>query len=107
MTTAYTLPIQNSVNQSFAVTFPDGTLYNLRLIYGFDPLNAWILDISDASGNPIVCGIAVVTGTDLLAPYVYLGFKCGIFAATEGDILMPPTWWNLEITGQIYIATNP
>jgi hypothetical protein len=50
----------------------DGTIYGMRLSYmrrnGTVP-GTWMLDIRNAAGDPIVLGIRVVEGCDLLAPY--------------------------------------
>ncbi|MBC8950257.1 hypothetical protein [Xenorhabdus sp. TS4] len=35
----------------------------------------WILDIMHPNGEPIVLGIPLVSGVDLLEPHRYLGFK--------------------------------
>ena len=53
--------------QSFSVTFPNGVTYQLRLLYVFAPNDCWTLDIADDQGNPILSGIPLVTGADLLA----------------------------------------
>lgn len=92
--------------QSFTMQFPNGVTYTLRLIYQFND-NCWLLDISDQSGNPLVCGIEVVTGADLLAQYAYLGFGCSLFATTDGGTLAPPNFYNLGTTGHLRLSTPP
>jgi hypothetical protein len=89
--------------QSFSITFPNGVTYVLRLIYLFTPDDCWLLDISDAQGNPIVCGIPLVTGADLLAQYAYAGFGCKMFVTTDGDPMAVPRFFNLGITAHLYI----
>lgn len=67
--------------------------------------NCWVLDISDADDVPLVGGIAVVTGCDLLFPYRYLGFVGSLVAMTEGDYDTPPTFANLGDEGKLYYVT--
>ena len=102
--TPFEIPLA-SVPQSFAVNL-GGTVYNLRL-YFCPPLNTWILDVSDVSNNPIVCGIAVVTGTDLLAPYQYLGFpgQLVVWWVAEGQP-QAPTLLNLGSDARLYFIPN-
>ncbi len=38
-------------------------------------IDCWGLDIGDASNNPIVCGIPLIPGVNLLAQYAYLGIS--------------------------------
>lgn len=105
-TTTQTFEVPTSPNpQSFATTFPNGVEYNLRLIYQFTGDNCWLLDISDADLNPLVCGIPLVTGADLLAQYAYLGFGFSLFATTDGDNTAPPTFYNLGSAGHLRIST--
>jgi hypothetical protein len=50
----------------------DGVLYGFRLVYvrRYEATpGTWMLDISSSSGTPIVLGIRIVVGVDLLAPY--------------------------------------
>lgn len=53
----------------------------------------WLLDIADTPDDvtPLVCGIPLVAGCDLLAPYAYLGLGGSLYVS--GD--MPPTLDNL------------
>jgi hypothetical protein len=39
---------------------------------------SWYMDLSDSVGVPIVIGIALVTGLDLLYPYRYLPVPAGV-----------------------------
>ena len=53
----------------------------------------WLLDILDQPDDvtPLVCGIPLVAGCDLLAPYAYLVIGGGLYVS--GD--MPPTFDSL------------
>lgn len=89
--------------QTLAATFPNGVSYNMRLIYLFTPNDCWELDIDDADGNPIVCGIPLITGADLLEQYAYLGFGCRMFCTTDGDDFAVPRFYNLGTTAHLYL----
>ena len=90
--------------QTLSVVFPNGKTYNLRLIYLFTPNDCWELDIADADGNPLVQGIPLVTGADLLAQLAYLGLGCKMFCATDIDHDAVPRFWNLGISSHLYIV---
>lgn len=92
--------------QTLTVQFPNGALYTLRLIYLFTPDDCWELDISDSDDNPIVQGIPLVTGADLLGQYAYLGFGCQMRCATDGDPDAVPLFNNLGLglTAHLYVG---
>lgn len=102
--TSYVIPLAPQA-QTVTTTLPNGTTVTLRLIYQFNQDDCWILDIDDATGNPIVQGIPLVTGADLLEQYAYLGLGCSLYAATDGDPVSPPHWWNLGSTAQLYVVS--
>jgi len=60
--------------ERFTVTL-SGTDYRLTVQYRKAGGAGWVLDIADASDNPLVSGIPLVTGVDLLAQYKHLGFQ--------------------------------
>lgn len=83
--------------QKFYITL-GGTEYQFIFTYRNVVMGGWILDIYDNLGNPIVCGIPLVTGANLLLQYVYLGFTGGLTVVSDGDPDVVPTFDNL---GQI------
>jgi hypothetical protein len=91
--------------QQFTTQFPNGNTYILRLVFQFNEDQCWILNISDVNDNPLVSGIPLITGADLLAQYAYLGFGCSMFATTDGNPAAPPTFFNLGTTGHLRIST--
>jgi hypothetical protein len=90
--------------QSFAVRFPNGKTYGMRLVYLFTPDDCWELDISDDQGNAIVQGIPLITGADLLAQYEYLDFGCALYCTTDGDRDAPPRFFNLGVTSHLWLS---
>jgi hypothetical protein len=71
----------------------------------------WMLDIADTGETPILQGVPMVTGADLLAAYRYLAAlppgQLGV--ATDGAPNAPPTFNNLGIASHLYyvVAGNP
>ncbi len=77
-----------------------GTTYQFSFLYREAPLScagggSWILDISDAFGNPIACGIPLITGADLLAQYGYLNFGGQLRVLSDAVPDAVPTYSNL------------
>jgi len=65
-------------------------------------LQAWVLDIADVSSDPIVQGIPLVTGCDLLAQYAYLGIPGQLVVQTDGSPDTMPTYANLGTNSHLY-----
>lgn len=103
----FTIPLQVGTPQTFDIQL-GGTSYQLTLLYRNDTsgLGGWTVDIADGSGNPIVQGIPLVTGADLLAQYKYLGFMGALVAQTTSNPDAVPTFSNLGDDGQLYWVTT-
>lgn len=104
MPSIYEIPLQTGVPQTFTATL-SGVKYTLTLQYRNDVMGGWVLDIADSSGNPIVSGIPLVTGANLLAQYAYLGFTGGLYVQTTSDPDAVPTFTNLGDDGLLYWVT--
>jgi hypothetical protein len=68
---------------------------------------SWILDITTAdNGTPVLSGIPIVTGVDLLGPYEYLGFG-GSLVCYSGSSDIAPTFDNLGIDNELlFVVTD-
>ena len=66
----------------------------------------WVLDILDAANNPLVTGIPLVTGTDLLAQFQYLNFKGKLVVQTLTSPDDVPTFDNLGDTAKLFWVTQ-
>lgn len=99
----FEIPLKPQPQTVFA-QFPNGVTYQLRLIYQFTPDDCWLLDIDDASGNPILCGVPLITGADLLAQFSYLGFGCSLYCTTDGDTFAVPKFYNLGVTAHLFVS---
>ena len=102
MSTSYEIPLSPNP-QTFQIALA-GITYTLTFQWN-TVANSWTLDIADASGNPIVSGIAVVTGADLLEPYGYIEFGGALTAFTDHDLATPPTYDNIGSTGHVYFTS--
>lgn len=91
--------------QVFNITL-NQVAYQLTVIWRDAPSmnGGWVLDIADGLGNPIVQGIALVTGADLLAQYGYLGIGGQLFVQTDYDLTAVPTYQNLGETAHLYYS---
>lgn len=103
MATPYLIPLQNT-NQQIQITLA-GVLYTLTVRWN-EMNEAWTVDIADANSNPIVSGIPLVTGVDLLAPFGYLNFGGQLIAQTTNDANAVPTFDNLGSTGNLYFVVS-
>src|ERR1700751_919902 len=91
-------------NQTLAVVLA-GVFYNLRFLFNqtLDENACWILDISDVNNNPLVAGIPLVTGEDMLVQYKYLNFNIALFCFTDGNPGAIPSATNLGVTSHVYV----
>ncbi|WP_322090013.1 phage baseplate plug family protein [Burkholderia cenocepacia] len=91
--------------QTFRITL-SGIDYQMKVQYRDAGETGWILDVADASGNPLVSGIPLVTGTDLLGQYAYLGFggRLWVQGATDPDDV--PTFDDLGIGSHVFWVTD-
>ena len=82
------------------------TTYRLRFFYANNDQGGWCMDISDASGTPIVCGTPLVTGADLLEQYGYLGIGGQLYVLSDGNSGAVPTFANLGVQSHLYFVPN-
>lgn len=99
MTTAYEIPL-TATPQSFSITL-GGTQYNVTLKWNVSA-GVWVIDLADVDGNPVLCGVPLVTGVDLLEPYGYLNFGGQLFALTDNAPDTPPSFTDLGDTSHLY-----
>jgi hypothetical protein len=102
MTTYYEIPLSPQP-QTFTIALA-GTTYGFTVVWNI-PNSSWMINIADSSGNPILSGIPMVTGADLLAQYSYLDFGFQLVAQTDNSPNTVPTFDNLGTTGHLYAIT--
>jgi len=99
MTNYYEIPLSPQP-QKFQITLAN-TAYAMTVTWNV--VNAsWMIDIADASGNPILTGVPMVTGADLLEQYAYLEFGFALIAQTDNAPNVIPTFADLGSTGHLY-----
>lgn len=89
-------------NQKFSITIL-GTQYQMQVNWrgAF-----WTLDISDSTSAPLVFGIPLITGADLLAQYQYLGFGFSLVVICDVSGQENPTEFDLGIQSHLLIVTE-
>lgn len=103
MTTAYVMPF-NSSPRRFSV-FLNGTEYVVSNRWNAMS-NSWIMDILSVNGVPILTGVPMVCGADLLSQYEYLGIGGAMIAQTDNAPSQPPAVDNLGSTSQLYYLSE-
>jgi Domain of unknown function (DUF6983) len=118
MPRTYEIPLTGAP-QRFSIPLPiegsptnNATAYTLTFQYrDADPAVAggcgWTLDLADQGGTPILCGVPLVTGADLLAQYDYLALGGHLIVSSEGEPLAIPTFDNLGSGSHLYWVTLP
>lgn len=99
MSTPYEIPL-SPTPQTFGIAI-GGTTYTLTVTWSV--VNAsWMIEIADASGDPILTGIPMVTGANLLEQFAYLGLGFALVAQTDNAPDVVPTFADLGSTGHLY-----
>jgi hypothetical protein len=104
MSTAFEIPLGPEA-QKFNIQLA-GVTYNLMIVWN-EASNCWMLDIADRLEVPILQGIPLITGIDLLRQYEYLGFGGSLIVQTDHNPNAVPTLQNLGLTGRVYFVTEP
>jgi hypothetical protein len=96
---AYTIPLIPQ-NQEFDISL-NGVTYHLRVKWNSFSA-AWILYIEDSQRNPILSGLPLVTGCDLLEQFEYLGFGGAMVVQSTTDPDLVPNYASLGSTGNLF-----
>lgn len=102
MATVYEVPLSPQA-QDFTIAL-GGVTYQVRLMWREAVEGGWFLDFSDATGAPILQGVPLVTGADLLAQYAHLGFVGSLVVQTDHDPDAIPTFTNLGELSHLYFV---
>lgn len=76
----------------------------LKLVWN-TPANCWVMDMLDTEGNPILRGIPLVTGLDLLEQFGYMKLGGQLLVQTDNDPDAVPTFTNLGSEGHFFFLT--
>ena len=91
--------------QTFGITLAN-VAYQVTVIWRDAAFGGWVVDIADDQGNPIIQGIPLITGADLLEQYAYLGLGGSLIVQTDHDVDAVPTYANLGQTSHLYFVTD-
>jgi hypothetical protein len=95
----------------------NGTRYGMRLLYN-TAAGSWMMDLIDEADVPVLAGIPLVTGVDLIAQHRHLNIGVNARDGTRVQMLVMtfamdkppdtiPTFENLGVDGFLYYVTVP
>lgn len=90
----------NGLPQQFDVTL--STITNKMKMNWNPQAGTFILDILDKNQVPILSGLSLVTGSDLLSQFEYLGFSGSLLVQTSGAPDVLPTAENFGTLSNLY-----
>jgi hypothetical protein len=92
--------------QTFNITLADNE-YQMTVRWNASlGSESWIFDIATAdNGTPIVGGIPLVTGVDLLGPYEHMDFG-GALVCYSGNSDAIPTFENLGVDNELLFVVT-
>lgn len=102
--TIFTIPLV-AIPQTFVIDLA-GVTYNLTNKWNDSPDAGWVLDIADSAQNPIVAGLPLITGCNVLEGLGYLGINGELWVYTDGDSSEVPTLTNLGSNSNLYFTTE-
>jgi hypothetical protein len=101
----YEIPLKPAPER-FGVSLP-GLSLTFRITWRNRGGAGWVLDLETEDGVPLVSGLPLVTGTDLLAQHKHLGIPGGLFVVSSGAHADDePTFTGLGTDQRLYYATG-
>lgn len=98
-TPIYEIPTVGN-NQTFVTTLA-GVVYTFTLLWS-STSSVWLLNIADSTGAPLVQGIPLVPGADLLEQYPDMNFGGKLFVQVDNDVAGVPGYPDLGTTSHLY-----
>lgn len=100
--TFFTIPARNDLPwYTFQITL-DNVIYTLVFRYNTRS-SRWLLDINDASNNPILIGIPLLINRNLTAQFNTLAIPAGtMFCTDDTNQDMQPTQYTFGITNTLW-----
>lgn len=89
-------------NQKFSIALYGKSL-QISLIWR---ATFWCLDIMDGAGNPLINGIPLVSGVNLLEQYNHLGLGFALYLSCDDPLNDYPTETDLGIKSHLYAVTE-
>ena len=87
--------------QRFLITLSAGQTYQLVTQYRDAPEAGWTLGIGEPNGTPIISGIPLVTGVNLLAQYQHL-IVGSLFVLSDVETWAVPGFADLGVSSHLY-----
>ena len=103
MSTAYEIPL-SATPQAFSINLADKA-YNLEVKY-CHVVDTWVVDISDTDELPVLLGLPLVTGVDLLGLHKHLGIGGMLVVQSDGEVGRVPTFNDLGTNGHLYFVVE-
>jgi len=103
MSVAFEIPLLPQ-NQRFGI-FLSGASYTLEVRWNKFS-NSWSMDVYNVNNLPILLGVPLVTGSDLLAQFAYLGIGGQMIVQSDGDAGAVPTYTNLGSISHLYYVVS-
>jgi hypothetical protein len=105
MATLLTIPARNDLPwYKFKIAL-SGVQYTLHFRFN-SRMNRWILDIRDASDNPIILGLPVLINRDMAGQYITFAIPPGIIYATDDTQTdTQPTQFSFGVDHTLWYGT--
>lgn len=100
MATVYELPL-TPIAQTVSLSLAGATV-RMTLAWRDAGGSGWCLDLADADGAPLVAGLPLVTGCDLLGQHKHLGLPFELWVQGDPDPSAVPTYAGLGTQSKLY-----
>lgn len=106
MATLTALPLRNDTAwYSFTFTL-SSTVYLFTIRYD-QRMDRWIMDLADANSNPLVSGVPLLVGRNLIGRFVTEGLPVGYFFVTDDtNTGIEPTRFSFGTTHTLYFVES-
>lgn len=100
----FNIPFSNT-NQTFNITL-NGQNLTITCVWNQE-IPTWVASIQDTNTQtPIITGLALVTGCNLLSQFYYTGLTGAIVVYTKGDPGALPTFESLGNESSVFYITE-
>ena len=103
MATIYEFPLRPEAQQ-IQIALAD-IEYTVRFGWCDAPGGGWFIDMTDIDGTPLLRGLALTAGENVLQQFAYLGIPGEIRVETDGSDLVEPSYDNLGANGKVLFIT--